>query len=90
MLWSLIKTNWYLELPEDTVKPESAFKEDLGADSLDLVEMAMALEEKYGVDIPDADMEKFTRVQDAIDYIKGVEKWKQVKKTKMKFLWSNG
>jgi acyl carrier protein len=63
-----------LELPEDTVKPESAFKEDLGADSLDLVEMAMALEEKYGVDIPDADMEKFTRVQDAIDYIKGVEK----------------
>jgi len=63
-----------LDLPEDKVKPESAFKENLGADSLDLVEMAMALEEKYGVDIPDADMEKFTRVQDAIDYIKGVEK----------------
>jgi len=59
-----------LDLPEDKVKPESAFKEDLGADSLDLVEMAMALEEKYHIDIPDEDMEKFTRVQDAIDYLK--------------------
>jgi acyl carrier protein len=61
-----------LDLPEAMVKPEATFKEDLGADSLDLVEMAMALEEKYGVDISDEDMEKFTRVQDAIDYMKGV------------------
>lgn len=59
-----------LDIPEATVKPESSLKEDLGADSLDLVELAMVIEEKFSVDIPDADMEKFTRVQDAIDYLK--------------------
>jgi acyl carrier protein len=62
-----------LDLPEATVKPASSFREDLGADSLDLVEMAIAIEEKFGISIPDEDSEKFIRVQDAIDYLKGVK-----------------
>jgi acyl carrier protein len=62
-----------LDLPETTITPTSSFKEDLGADSLDLVEMAIAIEERYRVDIPDADTDKFIRVQDAIDYLKKVK-----------------
>jgi acyl carrier protein len=58
-----------LEVPEDTIKPESRFKEDLGADSLSLVEMAMELEEKYGISISDEVAEKFIAVQDVIDYL---------------------
>lgn len=52
------------------VTPEASFVEDLGADSLDTVELVMAFEENFGVDIPDEDAEKIVRVQDAIDYIK--------------------
>lgn len=52
------------------VTPEASFTEDLGADSLDTVELAMAFEEAFGVEIPDEKAEKITKVQDAIDYIK--------------------
>jgi len=58
-----------LGVSEDEVKPEASFVDDLGADSLDLVELVMALEEEFGQEIPDEDAEKITTVQDAIDYI---------------------
>ncbi len=51
------------------VKPEASFANDLGADSLDTVELVMALEEKFGVEIPDEDAEKIATVQNAVDYI---------------------
>lgn len=52
------------------VKPEASFVEDLGADSLDTVELVMAFEEEFGIRIPDEDAEKIVRVKDAIEYIK--------------------
>ena len=52
------------------MKPEASFVNDLGADSLDTVELVMALEEEFGVEIPDEDAEKIATVQNAIDYIK--------------------
>ncbi|MBT6140841.1 MAG: acyl carrier protein [Nitrosomonadales bacterium] len=52
-----------------TVKNESSFIDDLGADSLDTVELVMALEEEFDTEIPDEDAEKITTVQQAIDYI---------------------
>jgi acyl carrier protein len=57
-----------VELEE--VKNSSSFIDDLGADSLDTVELVMALEEEFGAEIPDEDAEKITTVQAAIDYIK--------------------
>jgi len=51
------------------VKPESAFVEDLGADSLDTVELVMAFEEEFDIEIPDEAAEKITTVQAAVDYI---------------------
>ncbi|CAI8232825.1 MAG: acyl carrier protein [Sulfurovum sp.] len=51
------------------VKEDSKFIEDLGADSLDVVELVMALEEKFDIEIPDEDAEKILTVKDAIDYI---------------------
>lgn len=51
------------------VTPAASFVDDLGADSLDRVELIMALEETFGVEIPDADAEKISTVQDAVDYI---------------------
>jgi len=54
---------------EATVKNESSFIDDLGADSLDTVELVMALEEEFDTEIPDDDAEKITTVQQAIDYI---------------------
>ncbi len=59
-----------LGVEESEVKSESRFIEDLGADSLDTVELVMALEEKFDVSIPDSDAEKVKTVQNAIDYIK--------------------
>ena len=58
-----------LGVPETDVKPEASFVNDLGADSLDTVELVMALEEEFGVEIPDEDAEKIATVQNAIDYI---------------------
>lgn len=52
------------------VTPEASFVEDLGADSLDTVELVMAFEEEFKVEIPDEDAEKITKVKDAIEYIK--------------------
>ncbi|MEK6697787.1 MAG: acyl carrier protein [Nitrospirota bacterium] len=63
-----------LGVPEGDVKPEASFVNDLGADSLDTVELVMALEEEFGVEIPDEDAEKIATVQNAIDYIKAKSK----------------
>jgi len=54
----------------DQIKPESKFVDDLGADSLDVVELIMAFEEEFGVEIPDEDAEKISTVQDVLNYIK--------------------
>ncbi len=58
-----------LGVSEDQVTPDAKFIEDLGADSLDQVELVMALEEEFGSDIPDEDAEKLTTVGDAIKYV---------------------
>lgn len=58
-----------LGVSEDQVTPEAKFIEDLGADSLDQVELIMALEEAFGSDIPDEEAEKLTTVGDAIAYV---------------------
>ena len=58
-----------LGVEEETVTPEASFVDDLGADSLDTVELVMALEEEFGVEIPDEDAEKITTVSQAITYI---------------------
>lgn len=58
-----------LGVAEDQVTPEAKFVEDLGADSLDQVELVMALEEEFNADIPDEEAEKLTTVGDAIAYI---------------------
>jgi acyl carrier protein len=54
----------------EEIKNESSFVEDLGADSLDTVELVMALEEEFETEIPDEEAEKITTVQEAIDYVK--------------------
>jgi len=58
-----------LGVNEAEVKNESSFVDDLGADSLDTVELVMALEEEFECEIPDEDAEKITSVQQAIDYV---------------------
>lgn len=60
-----------LGVKEDIVTANASFVDDLGADSLDTVELVMALEEEFEVEIPDEEAEKITTVQQAIDYIKG-------------------
>ena len=57
------------QLEKEEVKLESSFANDLGADSLDTVELVMALEEEFGTEIPDEEAEKITTVQAAVDYI---------------------
>mgnify|MGYP001306620499 CR=1 FL=1 len=59
-----------LGVKEDEVKRSSSFVDDLGADSLDTVELVMALEEEFECEIPDESAEKITTVQQAVDYIK--------------------
>jgi len=63
-----------LGVDESDVKNESAFVDDLGADSLDTVELLMALEEEFECEIPDEDAEKITTVQQAIDYVEAQKK----------------
>ena len=58
-----------LGVSEEEVVPEASFIEDLGADSLDTVELVMALEEEFGIEIPDEDAEKLMTVGDALRYI---------------------
>ncbi len=58
-----------LSVDKDKVVPNASFVDDLGADSLDLVELIMAMEEGFDIEIPDEDAEGITTVQDAIDYV---------------------
>lgn len=58
-----------LGVDEDQIVPSASFTDDLGADSLDLVELIMSLEEEFGVEIPDADAETITTVGDALNYL---------------------
>ena len=60
-----------LAINMEKVIPEASFMDDLGADSLDTVELVMAFEEAFDVEIPDEDAEKILKVQDAIKYIEG-------------------
>jgi acyl carrier protein len=59
-----------LGVEESEVKPDASFIEDLGADSLDTVELIMVLEEAFEIEIPDDDAEKIVHVKDAVQYIK--------------------
>ena len=59
-----------LDLDKDKITADSKFVDDLGADSLDIVELIMALEEEFDIEIPDADAEKVVTVTDVVDYIK--------------------
>ncbi|MBP2019247.1 acyl carrier protein [Symbiobacterium terraclitae] len=59
-----------LSVEEEEVTPEASFIEDLGADSLDIVELIMALEEEFEIEVPDEDAEKLTTVGAAVAYIK--------------------
>ena len=58
-----------LGVSEDQITEDASFIEDLGADSLDIVELVMAFEDEFGLEIPDEDAEKIITVKDAIDYI---------------------
>ena len=63
-------TNTKLRVIDTSVTMEASFIDDLGADSLDIVELIMALEEEFDTEIPDADAEKIVTVGDVVDYIK--------------------
>ena len=65
-----------LGVEPEKVTPEASFVEDLGADSLDTVELVMAFEEEFSIEIPDEDAEKITRVKEAIEYIEAHAKKK--------------
>jgi acyl carrier protein len=62
-----------LSVDKDKVVPSASFVDDLGADSLDLVELIMAMEEAFGIEIPDEVAEKITTVQNAIEHVSKVE-----------------
>ena len=65
-----------LGVDEEEVTPDASFVDDLGADSLDQVELVMKFEEEFGIEIPDEDQEKITRVKEAVDYIESHTKKK--------------
>lgn len=62
-----------LSVEKEKVVPNASFVDDLGADSLDLVELIMAMEEEFDIEIPDEDAEKITTVQDAVDYVNNLK-----------------
>ena len=62
-----------LGVEEDTIKTEAHFVNDLGADSLDTVELIMEFEEEFGIEIPDEDAENITTVSSAVDYIEKIK-----------------
>ena len=66
-----------LGVEESQVTSEKAFVADLGADSLDTVELVMALEDEFGIEIPDEDAEKISRVKEAVEYIEAHSKAKK-------------
>ena len=66
-----------LGVDEEEVTPDASCVDDLGADSLDTVELVMAFEEEFGIEIPDEDAEKITRVKEAIEYIDSHAKGKK-------------
>lgn len=66
-----------LGVDEEEVTPDASFVDDLGADSLDTVELVMAFEEEFRLEIPDDDAEKITRVKEAVDYIQSHAKSKK-------------
>jgi acyl carrier protein len=61
-----------LDIKEDKITYKSTFLDDFGADSLDIVEIVMAIEEAFNIEIPDEDVEKILSVKDAIEYIQSV------------------
>ena len=63
-----------LSVPKKKIKMESNIIEDLGADSLDVVELVMALEEKFDVEIPDSDAEKLKTIADVVTFVEGLKK----------------
>ena len=63
-----------LSVPKENVKMASNIIEDLGADSLDVVELVMALEEKFDVEIPDSDAEKLKTIADVVTFVEGLKK----------------
>lgn len=63
-----------LSIEAESVKMESKIIEDLGADSLDVVELIMALEEKFEIEIPDSDAEKLIKIEDVVNYIDNLKK----------------
>ena len=66
-----------LGVDEEEVTPDASFVDDLGADSLDTVELVMAFEEEFGIEIPDDDAEKITRAKEAVEYIESHAKSKK-------------
>ena len=62
-----------LGVEEDKIESSSSFVDDLGADSLDTVELIMQLEEEFGIEIPDENAEQMTTVQQAVDYIEAIQ-----------------
>ena len=66
-----------LGVEPEKVTDDASFVDDLGADSLDTVELVMAFEEEFGIEIPDEDAEKITRVKEAVDYIDSHAKGKK-------------
>ncbi|MCK4353276.1 acyl carrier protein [candidate division WOR-3 bacterium] len=60
----------YIKVPEERVTPEASFTDDLGADSLNLIEIIMDIEKDFGIDIPDEDGERFKTVGDVVEYLR--------------------
>lgn len=71
-----------LGVDEDRITPEASFADDLGADSLDMVEMVMALEDEFKIEIPDEEADNINNISEAVNYIQGrIEKEKDPAKT---------